>query len=1021
MNLIKEFMRIGGFSSVDELEAYGEDNFFRDFPEARKYKKGGSTEAFPQAEKYQTQGYGPVAMFMLQDGGEGKSIPQAADNKLSKFIGSIQKTAQTAQRKEILNLLKAQTGIQTEFDMEQGKDLSQFEVPSFTPPEKKKKEPYKDIDPTAVVPKAGYNAMVESLNSLAGLNDSEFKMPVDQLAKKEDSAKDNSWIDDQKGLIPFYTRQFYKGLVLPILESEGVQRALGATDTRDQYYTNIEDIYKADPVKQGTFDFLSQNNFSSPLNRSTTRSDAFNYMSKMGGPVKTAYIEVMKHGGSSGFNQIAPMMSPNEVSAPDVKVNSTLQPVPRNMATIEAEKGETAFVLNENGLPAHYKIGGKRHSKGGTPLDVPQNTFIFSDTRSMTLKDPELLEVFNEKKPKTFAEIAKKYDLNKYRKVLADPNSDKLQRETAEMMIGNYTTLLGKLALAQESMKGFPQGIPMIAEPFMATTGTSPEEILPMMPPMPQPMGQMPMMQAGGFQPFNGASEKRGSFTRGFKAAPPATSEPDLNQLMNLYGIQPQETPADANALVNLYGLDSSPVQPTAVDPTAGFAGFSPTAAGAQNIMAAPKGPKTGTSRSGRPSDSASEKDLMEFRQEFWDEYNNLGAQGLFVNDLPGVNFTEEERKRKSTQGQRDKSNIYGDRQWNTGAEWDDFKRRQDWFFKDNPNFDPNNKEDVKRFQQAYCERARSFGMKSCYFQDNGKSGTGFDGKFGEHTWSAPGFNTPAEIPAATIVEGESKKPDKIQAKELEVQQRAMAPFSFYPQDIANLAVAGLTQIPRPKTFYQPLSFRGVEPAYLVPDYSPITEAAAISTAGINAYGSRQGADASLAKIQGMAASQAARHNTEVANLNAGIYNQAEQTNAQIANANAQYNAMQKQLDFDAREAYKADRIKARNKKLAHTTDMWNNALTNAVETYNLNQLYPHYQIFPETGGLMAFTQGEKMVPNRSAAMSPRVKEYLMLKEQGFSHEEAIDIVGRQTSKAEYPEYGTGVNNPYGYPVVGGE
>lgn len=42
-------MRMGGFKTPEELEAYGEDNFFRDYPQARQMAKGGSLpEAFPQ-------------------------------------------------------------------------------------------------------------------------------------------------------------------------------------------------------------------------------------------------------------------------------------------------------------------------------------------------------------------------------------------------------------------------------------------------------------------------------------------------------------------------------------------------------------------------------------------------------------------------------------------------------------------------------------------------------------------------------------------------------------------------------------------------------------------------------------------------------------------------------------------------------------------------------------------------------------------------------------------------------------
>ena len=83
--------------------------------------------------------------------------------------------------------------------------------------------------------------------------------------------------------------------------------------------------------------------------------------------------------------------------------------------------------------------------------------------RAMKLNDPELLKQFGKPVKKggyTPAELAKPYDINKYRKVLDDPMSDPIQKKTAEEMIANYNVLLGKLALAQEAKKGFPQGVP---------------------------------------------------------------------------------------------------------------------------------------------------------------------------------------------------------------------------------------------------------------------------------------------------------------------------------------------------------------------------------------------------------------------------------------------------------------------------------------------------------------------------------------------------------------------------------
>jgi hypothetical protein len=170
-----------------------------------------------------------------------------------------------------------------------------------------------------------------------------------------------------------------------------------------------------------------------------------------------------------------------------MEIRDTLGPVDREEANLEAEKGETAYGdMNGDGFPEHYKIGGKRHVAGGTPLNLPDDTFIFSDTRSMMIKDPEILSKFGKstakgKKSKGYtpAQLAKQYDINKFRKILQDPDSDSVSKKTAEIMIRNYNEKLGALSLAQEAKKGYPQGIPVVAQPYMKAMGLKEEDILP--------------------------------------------------------------------------------------------------------------------------------------------------------------------------------------------------------------------------------------------------------------------------------------------------------------------------------------------------------------------------------------------------------------------------------------------------------------------------------------------------------------------------------------------------------------
>ena len=185
----------------------------------------------------------------------------------------------------------------------------------------------------------------------------------------------------------------------------------------------------------------------------------------------------------------APWGKSYDFSEPGISVNSTLQPVPRAEANLEAEKGEIAMLPGKGGIPSTFKIGGNRHSSGGTPLNLPPDSFIFSDTKKMKIKDPEILMQFGKKGGSyTPAKLAKQYNINDYKKVLADPDADDLQKETAEGMISNYNLKLSKLALLQESKKGFPQGIPIAAMPYIETMQMDPSQFLPQQP----QMGQQP-------------------------------------------------------------------------------------------------------------------------------------------------------------------------------------------------------------------------------------------------------------------------------------------------------------------------------------------------------------------------------------------------------------------------------------------------------------------------------------------------------------------------------------------------
>ena len=188
---------------------------------------------------------------------------------------------------------------------------------------------------------------------------------------------------------------------------------------------------------------------------------------------------------------------------PKTEVRKTITKVPREEANLEAEGGETVLTFDAAGYPLFYEIKGPRHSNNGVPLNLPDDSFIFSDTRAMKINDQEILDMFGLSKKKgghTPADISKKYlELNKYREILQSPDSDKIAKASSERMIKNIIVKLGALAVAQESKKGFPQGIPAVARPYMEAYGIAEEELVPQQPEegQEQMMSEPSPMQAG--------------------------------------------------------------------------------------------------------------------------------------------------------------------------------------------------------------------------------------------------------------------------------------------------------------------------------------------------------------------------------------------------------------------------------------------------------------------------------------------------------------------------------------------
>ena len=287
-------------------------------------------------------------------------------------------------------------------------------------------------------------------------------------------------------------------------------------------------------------------------------------------------------------------------------VNNTLGPMNREDANLEAEKGETALTdLTNDGSFELYNIGGKRHYEGGTPLNLPEQSFVFSDTRKMKFTIEELKQLgIDSKKKMTPAKVSKRFPLNKYIEILENPDSDKISVETAEDMLNKNKVKLSQIAFLQEQKKKFADGVPLAAYPYMIENGINPQEFEAKL----QQQGQQQMAmgpQQGALQQFTGPSQGGMS-----PMSPP----------MGKYGGQPCPVCGKTNCGCN-YKMGGSPFEE---NPLKRF-----TEGGTSEEMLGMQ------SRQGRLSDSQiALQNIMAYREKLMLEYESTAE---YVKDNPNV------------------------------------------------------------------------------------------------------------------------------------------------------------------------------------------------------------------------------------------------------------------------------------------------------------------------------------------------------------------------------------------------
>lgn len=155
--------------------------------------------------------------------------------------------------------------------------------------------------------------------------------------------------------------------------------------------------------------------------------------------------------------------------------------VNRSEANVELEKGEIVLSSDPStNQKITAEVGGELHSNGGTPENLAPGTAVYSDT--LKLSDPSLLKIlgFNGKTPKTFAEIARKWETASLIEKRDNPLNDKITNTGLDRSLENANFKLS-LAFALQQFhhkkKGSQQEHSKHFEPLLERTGLSYDQL----------------------------------------------------------------------------------------------------------------------------------------------------------------------------------------------------------------------------------------------------------------------------------------------------------------------------------------------------------------------------------------------------------------------------------------------------------------------------------------------------------------------------------------------------------------
>jgi|LakMenEpi03Aug12_release.lakeMendotaPanAssembly.Ray.scaffolds.fasta_scaffold00105_22 hypothetical protein len=691
---------------------------------------------------------------------------------------------------------------------------------------------------------------------------------------------------------------------------------------------------------------------------------------RTGYQVKGALVNDVPAFGGADYNAY--------IGKPNAKASRTLTAVPREEANLEAEGGETVVGnLDGSMMPSFKTIKGPRHTNGGVPLNLPDDSFIYSDTKDMKINDAHILKMFGKPAKKggyTPAELSKKFDIQKYREILQNSDSDKIDRKTAELMIKTYTLKLGALALAQESKKGFPQGIPEIAKPYMEANDIKEEDLIPQEYQEQQESMQYEQSENPMMQQMEGANEAPMQMPNGEAVAMPqemSEMSPEMMQgaPMAMYGMQMGGYALpfydDPNEMAYGGSLYKAANGVTTGDPKVSTSGRALTPAEleerrkkqekirTQKGTTAPEGyTKLADGTYAKGTMREGEVKPLQPRQKITKQTTNPAQYKKDIcAKIKSSGYTADQA---AQMGWIDKSRV-GEFKGCEGAK------------KSEEEVDFLKLEEEPGTERCECTR---------------KDGTTYD----------PGKNDDDSCK-------DCEEAMSVQENKMSFKGQQKQPAAWWLQDTVN-TMGAFGDMMRTKK-YMPWEARvdleEPRPTFLDPtrELAAQSEQANIASQAAASFAGPQALNARLSQIQGQGARGAADTLSKINNQNVNIANQFEANQVGVRNQENMLNQQMANRVYDKNVVANQQFDNAKTAGRANMRQAYNTALTNRAKTDAMNQLYPNYQVDPSTGGMVNYTPTVKKADPGAKEMDEF--EYMnKLRKSGFSDKAAVDAMKRK-------------------------